>query len=58
VAGTPPDAGTEHASAEPSKWNVVAWIWWKLGEPSPDDGSKPIFSSLDEYTTDSGAYRP
>jgi hypothetical protein len=42
---------------EPSKWNLLAWIWWRLGEPSSDDGSRPIFSSLDEYSTEP-VYRP
>jgi hypothetical protein len=40
---TPPDPLQQHTSPEPSKRNLIAWIWRKLGEPSPDDGSKPIF---------------
>jgi len=53
----PPDSTKECTSPEPSKWNVVAWIWWKLGEPSPDDGSKPVFIALDKYRHDPDAYR-
>jgi hypothetical protein len=53
------ERSNESSAHEPSKRNLLPWIWWKLGEPSPDDGSKPVFSSLDEYRTgDFPGYRP
>jgi hypothetical protein len=25
---------------EPSKWNLVGWIWWRLGEPASAQGAE------------------
>ncbi len=33
-----------HLPEEPSKWNLLAWIWWRLGEPSPGE-PEPYFTS-------------
>jgi hypothetical protein len=53
-----PEPPNENSSREPSNRNLIAWIWWKLGEPPLDDGSTPYFSSLDHYWNTDLVYRP
>jgi hypothetical protein len=46
------------SSTEPSKWNLIAWIWWKLGEPPALDDVEPIFHSLEEHWDEFPPYLP
>ena len=38
----PPKQGPE-PKPEPSKRNLIAWIWSKLADPPPGGDSEPIF---------------
>jgi hypothetical protein len=34
---TAPEPPAAKRAPEPSKWNLLAWIWWRLGEPTPGE---------------------
>src|SRR5262245_39248667 len=40
VTGADSDRSWSRITTEPRKWNLPAWLWWRLGEPQPAHGPK------------------